>query len=142
MAKGRDNSNYRFGCICKVHCDKYPCFKGQDNLDSPLATTCQDFKQKGDWKKIESIFYMKNRKLYREVILKSMWDHIDIEIDKPRLYNFILLGVKHNDQEAIFIKQKFDNAKRKFWEIKRAIRRKQEQEEEELIKKLEKEGKL
>lgn len=113
MTKAREKSICRLGHLCKIHCKKYPCFNGLDDLSNELAVTCQDYQERSDCVEKESQFYMESRKVFSRLNDESLWNNIDIKEDEPKLYNLIILGVNHKDPEAIFIKKEIDRIKRK-----------------------------
>ena len=36
----------REGVACRENCQRYPCFKGIENLETNFAQTCHDYKRK------------------------------------------------------------------------------------------------
>lgn len=49
LKRSQNGPNYypdRAGYTCRTHCERYPCFRGIDNVITNLAKTCCHFKEK------------------------------------------------------------------------------------------------
>ena len=133
MEKIESKSINRVGYKCEVHCKKYPCFGGIENLSSEFVQTCQDYDEKPNLEEEERSFLKRNREIFERVAELKLWDQIDIAEKRPRLYSAVLIGVKYGYFKAIVIKNGIDRAKRREIERKRKLAILEAQNEEEVV---------